>query len=79
MNRGARVLRGPDWKWEEEDNGIGTLGTIIELRTADDQVKVQWDNGMISSYRSGSENDLKIFDNAPAGIKTKLLKYLSRY
>lgn len=26
---GARVIRGPDWEWEDQDGGEGSAGTVI--------------------------------------------------
>ena len=27
---GTRVVRGPDWRWEDQDGGEGSVGTIVE-------------------------------------------------
>ena len=27
---GTRVVRGPDWCWEDQDGGEGSVGTIVE-------------------------------------------------
>jgi hypothetical protein len=51
--QGARVKRGPDWQWGDQDGGDGQLGTVQEW---DDQwCKVTWDNGYKNSYRVGSD------------------------
>lgn len=28
---GLRVVRGPDWKWGQQDDGEGHLGTVVEI------------------------------------------------
>ena len=30
---GLRVVRGPDWKWGEQDGGEGHVGTVVEVHT----------------------------------------------
>ncbi|XP_019848978.1 PREDICTED: E3 ubiquitin-protein ligase MIB2-like [Amphimedon queenslandica] len=66
---GVRVVRGPDWKWGQQDGGEGYVGTVVEVRTADTTpassedggsslvtpraVLVQWDNGSRCNYRCG--------------------------
>ncbi|XP_052213892.1 E3 ubiquitin-protein ligase MIB2-like isoform X1 [Dreissena polymorpha] len=77
MDVGLRVVRGPDWKWGNQDNGEGHVGTIVEIgkpgstTSPDKTVVVQWDSGSRTNYRVGYQGayDLRIFDNAPIGIK----------
>lgn len=63
---GARVSRGPDWKWGDQDGGPGKKGTVLALAEAGwgkimhgnsfheacFAVSVQWENGNKNSYRS---------------------------
>ena len=35
---GTRVVRGPDWKFGNEDGGEGGLGTVIEVHEGDGAV-----------------------------------------
>ena len=28
---GIRVVRGPDWKWQNQDGGPGNLGTVTKV------------------------------------------------
>ena len=48
---GLRVVRGPDWKWAEQDGGEGFVGTVVEIgkpgspTSPDKTVVVQWDGG----------------------------------
>ena len=75
---GLRVVRGPDWKWGDQDGGEGQVGTVAEVETVDESVDgktlaravvVQWDGGNRCNYRCGLEGkyDLRIFDNGTAG------------
>ncbi|KAK0061423.1 E3 ubiquitin-protein ligase MIB2 [Biomphalaria pfeifferi] len=74
---GMRVVRGPDWKWGNQDNGEGHVGTIVEIgrpgsqTSPDKTVVVQWDSGARTNYRIGYQGayDLRIYDNAPCGVK----------
>ncbi|KAG1675101.1 E3 ubiquitin-protein ligase MIB2 [Nymphon striatum] len=77
MQVGLRVVRGPDWKWGNQDDGEGHIGTVVEVgkprskTTPDKTVVVQWDSGARTNYRVGFQDahDLRIFDNAQIGIK----------
>lgn len=72
---GLRVVRGPDWKWGEQDGGPGHAGTVVEVgrpgssTTPDRTVVVQWDAGARTNYRVGYQaaHDLTLLDNAPIG------------
>ena len=66
---GVRVVRGPDWEWEDQDGGEGHVGTVAGLEEGGGAVVVQWDTGMKCRYRCGEQNkcDLRILDNAQAG------------
>lgn len=73
---GVRVARGPDWKWGQQDDGEGHVGTVVEIGKAgsttspDKTVVVQWDSGSRTNYRVGYQGayDLRVIDNAPIGI-----------
>lgn len=72
MNIGSRVLRGPDWKWKDQDGGEGALGTVVDMSDKDKDIAwitILWDIGETNSYRaSGSTGfDLRLYDNAPSG------------
>ncbi|KAK2710926.1 E3 ubiquitin-protein ligase MIB2-like isoform X2 [Artemia franciscana] len=76
MDVGVRVVRGPDWKWGNQDGGEGFVGTVIDKGThgsenlPDKTVVVQWDMGWRTNYRIGYQNsyDLRIWDNGPTGV-----------
>ena len=65
---GTRVVRGPDWKWGNQDGGEGHLGTVVELQD-DFTALVQWDEGSRANYRCGTNEkyDLLVYDSAPTG------------
>ncbi|KAK2175091.1 hypothetical protein NP493_753g01042 [Ridgeia piscesae] len=77
MDVGIRVVRGPDWKWSNQDGGEGHTGTVVEIgksgnnNTPSKTVVVQWDSGFRTNYRVGYQGayDLRVFDNGPVGVK----------
>lgn len=70
-----RVVRGVDWKWGNQDDGEGHVGTVVEVgrqgstSTPDKTVVVQWDSGTRTNYRTGYQGayDLLLYDNAQIG------------
>ncbi|XP_014799364.1 PREDICTED: E3 ubiquitin-protein ligase MIB2-like [Calidris pugnax] len=77
MQVGMRVVRGVDWKWGNQDNGEGNVGTVVEIgrtgspTTPDKTVVVQWDQGNRTNYRTGFQGayDLLLYDNAQIGVR----------
>ncbi|XP_054857616.1 E3 ubiquitin-protein ligase MIB2 isoform X2 [Eublepharis macularius] len=77
MQVGMRVVRGLDWKWGNQDNGEGNVGTVVEIgrqgspTTPDKTVVVQWDQGTRTNYRTGFQGayDLLLYDNAQIGVR----------
>ncbi|KAM8927100.1 E3 ubiquitin-protein ligase MIB2 isoform 2-T2 [Pelodytes ibericus] len=77
MQVGMRVVRGVDWKWANQDNGEGSVGTVVEIgrqgspTTPDKTVVVQWDHGTRTNYRTGFQGayDLLLYDNAQTGVR----------
>lgn len=63
---GARVARGPDWKWGKQDGGEGHVGTVRNFESPE-EVVVVWDNGTAANYRCAGAYDLRILDSAPTG------------
>ncbi|XP_050406417.1 E3 ubiquitin-protein ligase HECTD1 isoform X3 [Patella vulgata] len=71
MLPGARVVRGMDWKWRDQDgNGEG----LVTGELHNGWVDVTWDNGGSNSYRMGAEGkyDLAL---APSHDPEKLRFY----
>jgi len=75
LHVGVRCVRGPDWKWGEQDGGAGHVGTVVLLGHKDNphclpgSVMVVWDNGFSNNYHTGRSNlyDLRLLDNGPTG------------
>uniref|UniRef100_H3B381 RING-type E3 ubiquitin transferase n=1 Tax=Latimeria chalumnae TaxID=7897 RepID=H3B381_LATCH len=71
---GVRVVRGPSWKWQDQDGGEGHLGTITDISEQGSAhgkaAIVQWDCGECRKYRIGVSNnyDLLLYDNASTGV-----------
>jgi len=71
---GDRVTRGPDWKWGDQDGGVGHIGTVSGLRqwhpsdpdTSTTAAVVLWDHGYYGNYRFGYKSafDLEVVDRA---------------
>ena len=63
---GLRVVRGPDWKWGDQDGGEGNIGTVISSTTSTESkpgtVTVVWDSGLEGKYRCGPKGsfDLRV-------------------
>jgi hypothetical protein len=62
---GARVIRGHDWKWENQDGGLGGCGTV-QGDISEGWVDVRWDHGESNRYRMGAQNsyDLQLEDDS---------------
>nr|XP_061803082.1 E3 ubiquitin-protein ligase MIB2-like [Nerophis lumbriciformis] len=77
MEVGMRVVRGLDWKWGNQDDGEGHVGTVVEIgrqgstTTPDKTVVIQWDSGTRTNYRTGYQSayDLLLYDNAQIGVR----------
>ncbi len=75
---GARVVRGPDWKWGKQDGGEGHVGTVRSFESPE-EVVVVWDNGTAANYRCSGAYDVRILDSAPTGKFQQLLLFLSTF
>ena len=69
---GARVKRGRDWRWGEQDGGVGGLGTVVAAvgLVGPGWCSVRWDGAEEqSTYRVGHQGkcDLVAFLPGPAG------------
>lgn len=48
---GVAVVRGPDWRWGNQDNGAGNRGVVAEIKPTG-WVAVQWDGSEgLNTYR----------------------------
>ena len=64
---GARVVRGTDWKWAEQDGGQGGAGTVVSAPDKDKGwATVSWDRtGRTNAYRTGADRGCYDLDYAP--------------
>ncbi|KAK8803542.1 hypothetical protein WA158_001236 [Blastocystis sp. Blastoise] len=61
LTKGARVKRGPDWQWNNQDGGSGGLGTVTLIKdwkgVPGQGVKVLWDaTEDDNTYRYGADS-----------------------
>ena len=59
-NTRAKVKRGPDWQWGDQDGGDGGFGTVLRdgapVRARPwTWARVKWDSGEENDYRTGAE------------------------
>ena len=77
MFKGAKVTRGPDWEWKEQDNQSPMEGEVTEVtswsdETNNDAVRVNWNKGPKEDiYRLGT--------NGKVTWANKLLLYYYYY
>ena len=77
MFKGAKVTRGPDWEWKEQDNQPPMEGEVTEVtswsdETNNDAVRVNWNKGPKEDiYRLGT--------NGKVTWANKLLLYYYYY
>ncbi|CAG7729573.1 unnamed protein product, partial [Allacma fusca] len=61
---GARVVRGPDWEWDDQDGTPPGEGQVISLEVhgSPGMVMVKWTSGVLWNYRMGfrGKYDLKL-------------------
>ena len=68
---GARVVRGIDWKWRDQDGPSGVLGAgTVTGELHNGWIDVTWDHGSSNSYRMGAEGK---FDLKLAGAETEVV------
>ncbi|XP_035915376.1 E3 ubiquitin-protein ligase MIB2 [Anopheles stephensi] len=62
---GARVIRGPDWEWNNQDGGPGKTGRVLEIRGWDNEscrsvASVAWASGSTNVYRLGHKGNVDL-------------------
>ncbi|XP_041941229.1 uncharacterized protein LOC121704800 isoform X3 [Alosa sapidissima] len=70
MKIGTRIMRGQDWKWQNQDGIPPGLGRVIGQLSESGWIRVRWDNGHVNSYRmgSGDKYDLKLAEPLPSTL-----------
>nr|XP_058964207.1 E3 ubiquitin-protein ligase MIB2-like isoform X3 [Pocillopora verrucosa] len=72
MFKGAKVTRGPDWEWKEQDNQSPMEGEVTEVtswsdETNNDAVRVNWNKGPKEDiYRLGTNGKVDLKCTSPA-------------
>jgi hypothetical protein len=56
----AKVVRGKDWCYDEQDGGEGKTGVIVD-KLKYDWVRVLWENGNKDDYRIGNEGKYDLY------------------
>jgi hypothetical protein len=67
MVKGMRVVRGPDWKWGNQDGDQPAIGRV-QADLTDGWVDVKWENGSSNRYRMGAQGayDLQLVNGQEA-------------
>ncbi|XP_078043015.1 E3 ubiquitin-protein ligase mind bomb 2 isoform X2 [Augochlora pura] len=75
---GAKVVRGPDWEWGNQDGGSGKTGRVMDIRGWDNEssrsvATVTWSTGNTNVYRLGYKGcvDLSYVEEATSGTYYK--------
>ncbi|XP_071166175.1 uncharacterized protein [Mytilus edulis] len=67
---GCRVVRGHDWKFGNKDGGVGSLGTVLDVRP-EGKVVVRWDSKRTGLYKMGHNGRFEIkVHGAPVRSRT---------
>ncbi|XP_034976183.1 E3 ubiquitin-protein ligase MIB2 isoform X2 [Zootoca vivipara] len=76
--QGAKVVRGPDWEWGNQDGGEGKAGRVVDIRgwdveTGRSVASVTWADGTTNVYRVGHKGkvDLKCVAEVTGGFYYK--------
>ncbi|CAC5378107.1 unnamed protein product [Mytilus coruscus] len=76
---GCRVVRGHDWKFGNRDGGVGSLGTVLDVRP-EGKVVVRWDSKRTGLYKMGHNGRFEIkVHGAPVRSRSKRNKHRSEY
>ncbi|EDW28509.1 GL18910 [Drosophila persimilis] len=62
---GSKVVRGPDWEWNDQDGGEGRTGRVMEIRGWDNEscrsvANVSWVTGSTNVYRLGHKGNVDL-------------------
>ncbi|XP_063433134.1 uncharacterized protein LOC134715126 [Mytilus trossulus] len=49
---GCRVVRGEDWRYQDDDGGFGTVGTVLNVKP-EGRAVVRWDSKKMGIYKMG--------------------------
>lgn len=58
---GCKVIRGPNWKWRDQDGGEGSIGTVENISPWSgidgEGMSVRWPNDSLYTYRWGADGN----------------------
>ena len=62
------MVRGPSWRWLNQDGGFGNVGIVNLVNLPKKLVQVEWPHGSVNMYRIGKDRayDLAIAPQAMA-------------
>jgi hypothetical protein len=63
---GLEVVRGRDWRWDDQDGGAGCRGVVVAVESDGSWTDVAWKtSGLENSYRSGAEGAYDLYVAPP--------------
>lgn len=74
---GHRVVRGPDWKWGDQDGGEGNVGTVVEVKYGTEEVSAAQRGGDSAASGAAPGNsvvvcwDVGVCTNYRCGLNDK--------
>ncbi|GAB9470558.1 Hect e3 ubiquitin ligase [Globisporangium polare] len=61
---GCKVIRGPNWKWRDQDGGEGSIGTVEGVSpwsgVDGEGMSVRWPNDSLYTYRWGADGNFDL-------------------
>ena len=67
---GLKVVRGPNWPYDNQDGGAGNVGEVIKLAVSGpDWVQVKWPSGTAGGYNI-ARDELSIYQEFKTGIES---------
>ena len=78
---GAVAVRGKDWKWDNQDGGLGGQGRVTRVhgwkgQTERSVVSVMWQSQVENTYRLGHQGKVDVHCVAPASGGPKFASHL---
>lgn len=77
---GSKVIRGPDWKWRDQDGGEGSIGVVESIMPwsgiEGEGMSVRWSNDSLYTYRWGADGK---FDVIPVEVDDDTEKITKKY
>lgn len=64
LHVGCKVIRGPNWKWRDQDGGEGSIGTVEGISpwsgVDGEGMSVRWPNDSLYTYRWGADGNFDL-------------------